>query len=69
MAESTFTSAMSFTTRPTRKPWRLVSMYVSRVVFPAPRNPEISVTGMVLGGDVEVAIVDIEITFVEENFW
>ncbi len=42
---STFTSDMSFTMRPTRRPLRLLRMCCRSVVFPAPRNPERRVTG------------------------
>jgi len=32
-------------------------MYVNRVVFPAPRKPEINVTGMVRGGEEDIVAI------------
>ncbi|SHW55359.1 Uncharacterised protein [Mycobacteroides abscessus subsp. abscessus] len=40
-----FTSLISLTITATRRPSVLARMWLSRVVFPAPRNPESTVTG------------------------
>jgi len=44
-AASMFTSLMSLTITATRRPSRLASTRLSNVVFPAPRNPDSTVTG------------------------
>ncbi|SHY41833.1 Uncharacterised protein [Mycobacteroides abscessus subsp. abscessus] len=44
-AASMFTSLISLTITATRRPSVLARMWLSRVVFPAPRNPESTVTG------------------------
>jgi hypothetical protein len=40
-----FTSLMSFTITATRRPSRFANTWLSSVVFPAPRNPDKTVTG------------------------
>jgi len=44
-AASILTAAMSFTRTPTRLACRLVRMWFNKVVSPAPRNPDSTVTG------------------------
>lgn len=44
-AASMFTSLMSLTITATRRPSRLASKWLSKVVFPDPRNPDSTVTG------------------------
>ena len=39
------TSPMSLTITATFNPWRLFNTFSNKVVFPAPRNPESTVTG------------------------
>eukprot|EP00960_Hanusia_phi_P053558 762158-Hanusia_phi.AAC.1 len=50
-AASTFTSERSLTRRATRMPCWLVRMCCRRVVFPAPRKPDSSVTGSLFSAE------------------
>ena len=43
-----FSSAISFTMRAHLRPYLFLRMCYRRVVFPAPKNPDINVTGNLL---------------------
>jgi hypothetical protein len=52
---STLTSLMSLTMTATLRPSRFERMWFNRVVFPAPRKPESTVTGSLIG-DVDMIL-------------